>query len=247
MMVPDAQRGFTLIELLIAMALTVLIGAMSYRFLDAAIAVSEQGKEILQQINEIDRVWLLLAADLEQASSRAAARPAVGLDALAAMDFLPGGRPAMLSQSGAGAFLPSTLQRPGALLWFVRAGWSNPWLQQRSELQRVAYRVVDGSLYRDFWPERNQSLTDPVAGSLLLLKDVEALSFRFLAVGARPDEEAWLSEWPPAMKAEVAAGAGAEAQQRDELVLRLPAAIEVRLLSGALGDLRRIFLLPGAS
>ncbi|MEX0740237.1 MAG: type II secretion system protein GspJ [Pseudohongiella sp.] len=244
MIAPVAQRGFTLIELLIAMALTVLIGAMSYRFLDTAMAVSEQGEEALQQINELERVWLLLAADLEQASSRSAARPATGVDALAATDYLPQGRPAMLSQSGAGVSLPATLQRPGAMLWFVRAGWSNPLQQQRSELQRVAYRLDDGSLYRDFWPERNQSLTEAAAGSLLLLQDVEALSFRFLPIGSTPVEDAWLSEWPPV----IPAGEDSEAATGgDELASRLPAAVEVRLLSAALGEVRRIFLLPGAS
>lgn len=246
MSITGVQRGFTLIELLIAMALTVLIGAMSYRFLDTAMAVSEQGSEVLQQINELERVWLLLAADLEQASNRPAARPAIGVDALAATDFLPGGRPAMLSQAGAGLFLPTTLQRQGALLWFVRAGWSNPLQQQRSELQRVAYRVVDGHLYRDFWPERNQSLTGPPAGSLLLLQDVEVLSFRFLPVGALPVEDAWTRDWPPAGYENANALPGDDQQAKDGLRSRLPAAVEVQLFSGAFGEVRRVFLLPGA-
>lgn len=243
----EGQRGFTLIELLIAMALTVLIGAMSYRFLDTALSVSEQGSDILLQINELERVWLLMAADLQQASARAAAKPATGMDALAVTDLLPRGRPAMLSQAGGGMFLPSTLQRPGAQLWFVRTGWSNPLQQQRSELQRVAYRVVDGDLYRDYWPERNQSLTETPAGSLRLLQDVEALSFRFLPVGALPEEAAWSRDWPPVMN-----GPGSTAAPNDNmtaadaLATRLPAAVEVQLQSGALGTIRRVFLLAGA-
>lgn len=244
---PGGQRGFTLIELLIAMALTVLIGAMSYRFLDTAIAVSEQGSGALQQINELDRFWLLLAADLEQASARAAARPATGVDALAVTDFLPRGRPAMLSQEAAGLFLPTTLQRPGARLWFVRAGWSNPLQQQRSELQRVSYRVVDGTLYRDYWPERNQSMTAPPAGSLILLQDVEALSFRFLPTGALPVEEAWSREWPPAAGDSAGVPSDPGANAIEEFASRLPAAVEVQLQSGALGEVSRVFLLPGAS
>ena len=243
----DGQRGFTLIELLIAMALTVLIGAMSYRFLDTAMAVSEQGSDVLQQFNDLERVWLLMAADLQQASSRPAAKPATGVDALAVTDLLPRGRPAMLSQAGGGMFLPSTLQRPGAQLWFVRAGWSNPLQQRRSELQRVAYRVVDGNLYRDYWPERNQSLTETPAGSLRLLQDVEALSFRFLPVGALPGEDAWSREWPPVLNDSVSTAApGDDRQANDELITRLPAAVEVQLQSGALGNISRIFLLAGA-
>lgn len=242
-----SQRGFTLIELLIAMALTVLIGAMSYRFLDTAMAVSEQGSDVLQQINALDRVWLLLAADLQQASPRAAAKPAIGVDALAATDFLPRGRPAMLSQAGGGMFLPSILQRPGAQLWFVRTGWSNPLQQRRSELQRVAYRVVDGNLYRDYWPERNQGLTEAPAGSLRLLQDVEALSFRFLPAGVLATEDAWSREWPPVMNNTVSASApGEDLQITDELATRLPVAVEVQLRSGALGSISRVFLLAGA-
>lgn len=242
----NGERGFTLIELLIAMALTVLIGAMSYRFLDTAMAVSEQGSDVLQQINELDRLWLLLAADLQQASSRAAAKPATGVDALAVTEVLPGSRPAMLSQAGGGMFLPSTLQRPGAQLWFVRTGWSNPLQQRRSELQRVVYRVVDGELYRDYWPERNQGLTEIPAGSLRLLQDVEALNFRFLSVGALPDEDAWSREWPPVMNAGMSVATPAsDSRAADELATRLPAAVEVELQSGALGNIRRVFLLAG--
>lgn len=243
----NVQRGFTLIELLIAMALTVLISAMSYRFLDAAMAVSEQGYDVLQHVNELERVWLLLAADLQQASTRTAAKPATGVDALAATDLLPGGRPAMLSQAGGGLFLPATLQRPGAQLWFVRTGWSNPLQQQRSELQRVAYRVVDGDLYRDYWPERNQGLTETPAGSLRLLQDVEAMSFRFLPVGALPVEDAWSREWPPVINDSVGAESpGDDVQAVDELATRLPAAVEVQLQSAALGNISRVFLLAAA-
>ncbi len=251
----NSQRGFTLIELLIAMALTALIGAMSYRFLDTALAVSEQGTDVLGQINEIERVWLLLASDLQQASPRSAARPAIGVDALATTDVLANGRPAMLSQAGGGIFLPSVLQRPGAQLWFVRAGWSNPLQQQRSELQRVAYRVVDGALYRDYWPERNQNLAETPAGSLRLLQDVESLSFRFLPVGRFPDEDAWSREWPPMPGAGGSAGTsagngavspGADRHAVDELAARLPAAVEVQLQSSQLGIISRVFLLAGA-
>lgn len=247
MHITTGQRGFTLVELLIAMALTVLIGAMSYRFLDTAMAVSEQGSDVLQQINELERVWLLMAADLYQASSRPAAKPATGLDALAATDFLPQGRPAMLSQAGGGLFLPAILQRPGAQLWFVRTGWSNPLQQQRSELQRVAYRVVDGDLYRDYWPERNQSLSEAPAGSLRLLQDVEQLSFRFLPVAASPLADAWLRDWPPVLSDGVGATApGEDTRAGSELTTRLPAAVEVQLQSGALGSVSRVFLLAGA-
>jgi general secretion pathway protein J len=239
------QRGFTLIELLIAMALTVLIGAMSYRFLDTALAVSEQGTDVLQQVNTIERVWLLLAADLQHASARHAAKPATGVDALAMTDVLAHGRPALLSQGGASLFLPSILQRPGAQLWLVRTGWSNPLQQQRSELQRVAYRVVDGELFRDYWPERNQRLTDAPAGSLRLLQGVESLSFRFLPVGVLPGEDTWSREWPPVLGADAAAP-GEDLHPVDELAARLPAAVEVQLQSGSFGTVNRIFLLAGA-
>ncbi len=243
------QRGFTLIELLIAMALTVLIGAMSYRFLDTAMAVSEQGTDVLQQINELERVWLLFSADLQQASTRMAAKPATGVDSLAATDFLPRGRPAMLSQGGAGLFLPALLQRPGAQLWFVRTGWSNPLQQQRSGLQRVAYRVVDGDLYRDYWPERNQGLTEAPAGSLRLLQGIETLRFRFLPVNAESVAEAWASEWPIVMNNSSGADtAGDEVPATQAMMERLPAAVEVQLQmrNGTLGTVSRVFLLSGA-
>jgi general secretion pathway protein J len=173
------------------------------------------------------------------------AKPATGIDTLAMTDVLAHGRPALLSQAGAGLFLPSILQRPGAQLWLVRTGWSNPLQQQRSELQRVAYRVVDGELFRDYWPERNQRLSEAPAGSLRLLQDVGSLSFRFLPVGVLPEDDAWSREWPPVLDASVESP-GDEPNTVDELTVRLPAAVEVQLQSESFGAVNRIFLLAGA-
>lgn len=238
---PLKQSGFTLIELLVAMSLTVLIGSVSYQFLNSALDASEQGAEVLDDLTAVERLWSLLASDLTHTVARPAPLPAVGLDALslAPQTVLQGAtkqRPAMISYSGAGMPLTAIVQRPGAVLWFTRQGWENPLQQSRSQLQRVVYRFEDGRVYRDYSAERNQRLDEMPAGSLMLMDGVEDFSLQFLARGMTPVAGAWRPQWP-AHDGQVSMDGVAKPQ--------LPAAIEVTMTSRQLGVLKRIFLLPG--
>jgi general secretion pathway protein J len=97
--------------------------------------------------------------------------------------------------------------------------------QPRSDLQRVAYGVSDGTLQRLSW-----AVLDRVPGSeprsLPLLDGVEALNWRFLDVSHE-----WIDTWPPA------AGGGVSPE-------RLPLAIEMTLELEEWGTIRRLVRIP---
>lgn len=232
--------GFTLIELLIAVSLTVMVGAISYRFLDAAIRVEALGNGQRQSVSALEQTWQLMAADLRSSTDRPVVVPATGIDFLpvsAQGDGDDGSRPqrpSMISAVYAEAPLAQIVSREGALLWFTRLGWENPLQQPRSGLQRILYRLDnDGNLYRDYWSEKNQPLSAQPDGSLLLLANVQTVQFAFLAAGDNPDADNWLPRWPPA-----ASAAGLSDNEESQLpAVFLPAAVRVTMrLSEAVID-----------
>lgn len=221
--------GFTLIELLIAMSLTVLIGAVSYRFLDGAINAGDSAAQRLQELNQMERLWTLLSADFGQAAARDLPSPAVGVDRLQGVFGPDSTAPALLSASGDGFFLSELTGRPDAELWLVRHGWTNPLQLPRSELQRVLYRLdSDGVVYRDYWQERNQSLASVPTGTVKIADDIESLTFRFLTPASEQLDAAWYPVWPPAPQ-----------------IGGLPRAVEITVESEAFGRIQRILTLAG--
>jgi len=253
----STTQGFTLIELLIAMSLTVLIGGISYQFIDASLRAQTQGDAALTSLTAIEQTWQLMAFDLHSSIDRPVVQPAVGADLLSVLDASgtgEGRRPSMMSAQVGNLSLADLLGRDGALLWFTRHGWVNPLGKQRSELQRVLYRLDNnGSLFRDYWPERNQQISSMPEASLLLLENVQAISMSFLPYGQFPDDSAWLAYWPLPSAQMLAAGQGAgpgsgqgEAQGAAPALNRfMPAAIRVSLQTPELGQVERIFLLAG--
>lgn len=225
------MQGFTLIELLIAMSLTVLIGAISYRFLDAAIRVQEQGDAAQQSLTALEQTWQMLASDLQNSIDRPVVKPATGADFLAGLGPVIEGesrRPSLLSAQFFDSSLAQLVSRDGALLWFSRQGWVNPLAQQRSEIQRILYRLDDnGNLYRDYWPERNQDMSAAPEGSLLLLENVRSVQFGFLASGQHPDNSAWLTQWPPSVGFPQQTEAGEQVSRVPQRYM--PAAVRVTL------------------
>lgn len=237
----NRHKGFTLIELMLSMALTVVIGVVAYRFLDAAILTSEQGSVTLERINKIDRFWALLQSDLEHLIDRSVPIPATGVDSLAGFPA-DTRRPALLSSFSYDFSLSDRTARDGALLWFVRGGWSNPLGQPRSELQRVLYRIDEqGNLRREYAPERNQDLSAPPVGSVVMLTDIGRVQFRFLPHDKPLSDSNWLNEWEYS-------GLQSETENEQGLPLlprTLPDAIEVSVHSDTMGLLRQTLILPG--
>jgi general secretion pathway protein J len=73
---------------------------------------------------------------------------------------------------------------------FTRAGWSNPAGVPRATLQRVALRLENGKLYRDYWTVLDRTLANqPV--QVVLLDQVRAVRLRFMA-----SNRSWSTQWP---------------------------------------------------
>lgn len=165
------NAGFTLLEVLIAIAIFAGIFLAAQQMFSQAMTQRDRMEEAagLMEQRQLMLTWLTM--DLEQIIARPVRDPLGGPDNL----------PAVIGNA--------------EFFAFTRMGWANPFgLRQRSELQRVDYRVVDNQLVRRYFPvlDPNQG-TEPV--ETVLLNGVEDLQIRFLyqpAVG----EYQWLDVWP---------------------------------------------------
>lgn len=219
------QAGLTLLEMLIALAITAIVAAMAYGFLASASTAKESIDDALDTVNSLETVFQLLSTDLNHVVDRQLPAAAAGLGSLDPAPAFMGGE---VSRGAANVLLGDYIIR------FVRDGWANPLQQQRSDLQRVGYRWVEGQLWRDYWPERNQPLDAQPTGTRLLIEDLEEIRIRFLpANAAELRDEAWLEHWPP------------ESDSNAMTDGSLPVAVELTLSLEDVGEVQRIFSLPG--
>jgi len=105
---------------------------------------------------------------------------------------------------------------------FTRGGVLTFSAGARSDLQRVAYRLVDGTLKRLTWPVLDQG-PQTVPLETPLLNNVEEFRVRFYAPAG-----AWLDLWP-------AEGIGET----------LPRGVEVKVTLKGRGEFTRLFLVNG--
>lgn len=210
------SAGFTLVEVLIALSITAFISAIAYSSLSSALAAVESIRVTAQRTYEVDRAWMIISRDLQQF----VARPV--------RDEFGEVEPAMVG--GAAARFP---------LSFTRTGWHNPVGNQRSNLQRVNYRVEDGALWRDTYTVLDRA-PDSAPRQVRLLEDVEVLELVFLATlseaepdgrGIALDTRGWQGSWVADTSA-------------PDTELAPPVALEFRLQLGDLGEMRRIYALP---
>ena len=209
------QIGFTLIEVMVALALTATVAVLAYQSLSAAADANESVREYTQQMDDLDRTWRFLQADLQQAIDRVTQQPGV-----------PGESFAAVGQADSGDI--SLVQE----FWFmrlVRSGWQNPLGQLRNEFQGVAYQLQDGTLSRASWPVRDlDEVLEEHMSRRQLLDGVETMELRFLprsATGLTARD--WVEQWP----------------QRGANASGLPRAVEITLQLQGFGESRRLFVL----
>ncbi|GAB1258613.1 GspJ family T2SS minor pseudopilin variant LspJ [Aurantivibrio plasticivorans] len=222
---PSANRGFTLIEVLVSLALSVMVAGIAYMFFDRALAVDEASRGILDDVSRLETVWQIMATDVHHVVDRQLPATSTAIGGSSSAPTFLGGDPTLSGTS----FLQGEY-----FLRMVRDGWANPLRQQRSDLQRVGYRWQDGQLWRDYWAERNQPYDSEPTGRRLLAEGVETFDIKFLSAEAKTLNNAtWLNSWP----ANASNSNSGQAQG-------LPAAIEVTIAMGGLGDVSRIFAIP---
>ena len=163
------EDGFTLLELLVATAIFAIVGMMAFGGFNAVLAQRDRTMENLERLKDVQFAMRILAQDLVQIVPRPVR------DELGNQE-----QPALLAD-----------ERNEYVIEFTRAGWTNPAALPRPTLQRVAYRLEDETLIREYWPVLDRTLSN-VPVEMELLEDVEAIEFRFLDV-----QREWQTEWPP--------------------------------------------------
>ena len=106
-----------------------------------------------------------------------------------------------------------------------RGGWPNPLGRPRPTLQRVAYRLEEGTLIRSYWPVMDRLLEEaPVETELV--DGVSEFRLRFLR-----DDGEWIDQWP--------------APDRVADPRLLPRAVEMVLDLEDWGEIIRLLEIPG--
>ena len=196
----SAAAGFTLIEMLIALGVFAVIGVLSAQIVTQMVDVNERTRARADRLADLQRAVEIIRRDVQQLAHRYV------------RDEL--GDPGPVIDIGA-----------TALVRFTRRGWANPLRRQRSELQRIAYRIEGDRLYRVFWAVLDRGAdTEPV--SQLLLDGVTAMEVS--AIDVSGDRHAY---WP-------LLGESAAAPEREL------AALEVRLALPPYGEIERLWTVP---
>lgn len=221
-----AQQGFTLLEMVVAIALSALVAAMAYESFDGASRNAERTRDVLNEVNKIDKAWQLIGQDMRNIVplSPLIASPQIKFEA------------ASIKTKGKDTFQ--------VIMFFSRRGWVNPLGRVRSDLQQVNYRIAEGKLWRDYLPERNMPLEnidfERDAFHQLLLEDVIDVQLRFLTdARIKADGKSvlegseysknWEPMWPPSNPTGAAA---------------MPVALEITIEIEGGGRSVRLFEIP---
>jgi len=199
--------GFTLLELLVALAVFAIMATAAYSGLSNVLFTRAAVEQQTRRLAAVQLAVFRLEQDIQQATPRGV-RDEYG-------DLQPALRGGNLLDDA---------------LILTRAGWDNPLGQSRATLQRVAYRLREGRLWRLHWDVLDRG--GPVAPrETLLLDQVREFRARFL-----DQNVAWWTDWPPP-----AAAAGGNPPNPN----RPPRAVEITLLLEDWGAITRLFPLPG--
>lgn len=159
------SQGFTLFEVLIAVSIFALIAAMTMTNL---IQVGKTGEKVSlaqKQLSEIQFALAYLGKDMAQLIAREV------------RDKYGDSQEALILEE--------------EQFSFTRTGWSNLLQQERSQLQRVSYKLDDSRLIRSYSIHLDQGYIDEPLQQVLL-NNVEKFEVELVL-----ESEETLSSWPP--------------------------------------------------
>lgn len=200
-------RGFTLLELLVALAVFAIMATAAYSGLRNVLFTRAAVEAQNRRLAAVQLAVFRLEQDVAQTVPRGV------------RDEYGDPQPAL---SG-GELLDDALT-------LTRAGWDNPLGQPRATLQRVAYRLREGQLWRLHWDVLDRG--GPVQPrEILLLDQVQEFRVRFL-----DGDDEWRNDWPP--RPDERAGDPPNPNTP-------PRAVEITLTLEDWGAITRLLLLPG--
>lgn len=200
------SSGFTLLEVLVAVAIFVVVGVLALTGYNELSMQSGRVETSAVRIRAVQSAFTHLNQDFATLEPRPV-RQAIG--------------------EGLVPALQANDKQVDELVELTRSGWSNPAGVPRPTLQRVAYRLVDSKLRRDYWVSLDHvSTEDPV--STVLLDRVKSVKLRFLA-----NNRQWQDQWPPL------------GYSAPDLMSVRPLAVEVTLELEDWGKITRIVETPG--
>ncbi|MDE2050060.1 MAG: type II secretion system minor pseudopilin GspJ [Gammaproteobacteria bacterium] len=216
-----APRGFTLIELLVALFIAAVMFAMGYGAINQALTTRGSIRRHQQNLVQLETAMRVIEQDFVQLAPRPVRSP----DGTTYLACLQGGP---TSGSSGTADSPGASDTSAPLVVLTRGGWSNPTGLQRSELERVAYVLDNGTLVREHWNVLDATLSStPFKRNLL--KRLRNVTFRYMV----PVTRSWVDTWPTAG----VSSAGIE----DSAFRMRPEAVEVTLDTQQWGKIVRIF------
>jgi general secretion pathway protein J len=212
--------GFTLIELLVALFIAAIMFAMGYGAINQALESRGDIRRHQQSLVRLETAMTIMEQDFVQVAPRPVRSP----DGNGYLPCLEG-NPASSSSTATDATDSST-----PLVLLTRSGWSNPSGLPRTELERVAYVLDNGTLVREHWNVLDATLSStPVKRNLL--KHVLGVSILYMD----PTTRGWNNIWPTAGLAPQGAG------MADSYFRLRPMAVKVTLDTREWGKISRIF------
>jgi general secretion pathway protein J len=203
---PRYAAGFTLLEVLLAVAIFVVVGALAMGGYNELVKQNEIVQANMVRTRAVQTTIQRMAQDFALLEPRPVREP------LGATY-----EPALRADS-----------HNERLADLTRAGWSNPAGVPRPTLQRVAYRLQNNQLRREYWSMLDRTLTSEPS-SAVLLDRVRSVSLRFM-----DNNRGWQEQWPP-----LGAAATAQADQSR------PIAVEITLELEDWGRITRLIVVSG--
>ncbi|MFZ0551449.1 MAG: type II secretion system minor pseudopilin GspJ [Steroidobacteraceae bacterium] len=232
---PWSRGGFTLIELLVALFIAAVMFAIGYGAINQALQNRGTITRHQQSLVQLESAMQIMEQDFVQIAPRPVRDPGGN----GYLPCLQGSTPSDMSDSSDISNAPtsstsdtddSDSDTATPLVILTRGGWSNPIGEPRTELERVAYVLDNGTLVREHWNVLDATLSSlPVKRNLL--KHVRSASFQYMSM-----TRSWVNNWPPA----ATGGDGAQ----DSLFRMRPLAVQVTLDTQQWGRITRIFETP---
>ncbi len=194
----NKSTGFTLLELLVALAVFSILSLISYQGLGQFLSTQQYLEQQENQLRRLQLTLQRLETDLQQAIARPIRNEFGDTQA---------------------AFIGD---RQG--LRFSRSGLANYRQEKRSDLQRLAWFVEEGSLYRGDWQVLDRA-QDSQMQRLSLLSHISELNWQYIDAKQQAHDT-----WPPNQE---------NPQQPSELI-----AVQLHFKHTEWGEIKRLFELP---